>query len=169
MCHTCLFVKLDSDGVDIDGCLKSEIIEELRAEGTFTIQEDKDTTITSRFSIKGQYVLNYEENHLDEKHCSEPFQFKSTPDYCPVRQENEAFCKARERAYQSYKQFLWDRMMRAEKLSLADVRRLYPVKDKVTAKYTAPTFLNQFPNQVAGLQTPVESVVVKNGEIKHEQ
>lgn len=148
MCNNCLFVKLDSDGVDIDGCLKSEIIEELRSEGIFETQIDKNTTMKSRFSIKGQYVLNCEENRLDEKHCSEPFNFGSIPTYCPDRQQNEAFCKARERAYQSYKQYLWDRMRRAETLSLAEVRRLYPPKTKVTAKYTKPLLLNQFASVV---------------------
>lgn len=72
MCRGCLFVKIDEEsGGDIDGCLKEDIIEELRSEGTFRVQVDKNSWMVSRFTEKGRMVLDHELALLDEKHCKE--------------------------------------------------------------------------------------------------
>lgn len=135
MCRGCLFVKVDiPSGGDIDGCLKEDIIEELRSKGEFGTFIGKGTYMYSEFTEKGRMVLDHEMAMLDEKHCKEIFNQPQSKDSEEFDAQSKAFWKARDRAYDSYKQYLYDRMMRAEKLPLSKVRELYAIKKRQSLK-----------------------------------
>jgi hypothetical protein len=89
MCHGCLFVEMDSDSVDVDGCLKAEIIEELCSE--FSGKQD---------ALK---VLDEEEKLLEsEKECFQGLAEPKHPEWCPLQYSDADYYKAREKAVKEY-------------------------------------------------------------------
>lgn len=83
MCRGCFFVQMDSDGVDVDGCYKADIIEELRCD-----YEDNKTVAT---------LLDEEEKKLDKEEMCYQGQ-KDAPNYCPLLSQFKDWATARDNA-----------------------------------------------------------------------
>lgn len=114
-------------GGDIDGCLKQDIIDSFKADLKKPVSmRDLFQNISAE---KGLMVLAYEEAHLDGEHCKEYFLNKpQAKDAEEFRWQNEEYWKARDRAYRSYQQYVSDKMLRAEKLPMSKLRRMYSVR-----------------------------------------
>jgi hypothetical protein len=129
MCRGCLFVKVDiPSGGDIDGCLKQDIIDEFKADLDLPSLMRRLTSCQSTGKEKALIILNYEESFLDEKQCKENFNQPEPKDAEEIREQDKQFFKARERAYQSFKQYISDRILRAKNLPISIVRRDFEVK-----------------------------------------
>jgi len=102
MCRGCFFVQMDSDGIDVDGCWKAEIIEELGCE--------------YGENLKVRAILDEEEKKLEtETACFEGLKNSKLPEYCPLLTTERDFVIGRERAFRKWKSDLAKRIEEARK------------------------------------------------------
>jgi membrane protein involved in colicin uptake len=120
MCRGCLFVKVDvSSGGDIDGCIKNDVIDEFKNVKYIDLLRAKE---------KALMVLNYEESLIDEENCVEELKQPESANEEEIKEQWSQWLKARDKACRSYKQYLSDRILRAEKLPMSALRRMFEVK-----------------------------------------
>ena len=103
MCRGCFFVQMDSDGVDIDGCWKADILEDIRCE--------------SGHKIKAIAILDEEEKKLqNEDSCFQGLSEKEmkVPLYCPQLQSQRTYMVARNLAIHKWENDLRQKIKKCD-------------------------------------------------------